>query len=443
MIETVGPPYPSLQRARFAQLILMFVGLFSTMDLQVVGLLIEPMKHELGLSDLQLGLAHGTAFFAAYGLLAVPAGMLVDRVARVRLVLVAMLLLCAGLMLTGLSHSLWMLILSKLVMGAGCAIVYPAAMSLLADFFSPEKRAFGTASFPVGQQLGQVGALLGGGLGYSVLVGMVATDPDALGGMAPWRMISLLFATIGVLMIPLILAMREPARMETSDAGNGSFRALWEYRRFLIPLFAAIMCLSGLGAGIGTWFAPALMRLYQLQPGDFAMASSAIMLTSGLLSLVIASKLINVVRMRRGDRALMIAAAIFSALCIPGTFMGMMPSVTGFAVLGTLYQLCGGVAIAIPVLVINFKIPNDLRGLCMGTYVVLVAVAGMFGAPLVGYVSQILGGDVMIGHALAAVSAPFGALAALSFWIAGRDQSAVAQTSDEHIQHNDFQSQGA
>ena len=416
--------YPTLARARYAQIVLAFIALFSTMDLMVVGLLIEPMKHDLGLTDIEVGLAQTTAFYAAYGLFAIPAGMLVDRFVRVRLLLAAMVLWCGSLVLVALSHDLWLLASAKTAMGLANAITYPAAMSLLADNFTREKRAFGTVTYAMGQELGGAGALLVGGLGYSALAAAAAADPQAFFGISPWRAVSLIFACVGLLLIPAVLALREPARMEKQQAGpqRGSWQALWTHRVFLIPLFIGLMALGGLGSVIRTWFAPSLIRLYGLQPGDFAVPSSVIVLLSGIAGYTLASKLMNVVRARGDEQMGMLIAAGASALCILASFMAMAPGIWGFAVLGVLFLVASNVAIAVPVIVINFRIPNELRGLCIGLYVVLYASAGMLGAPLTGYASAALGGDAMLGEAMALVATPFSLVAALSFWAASRER---------------------
>lgn len=416
--------YPSLARARTAQIALAFVAMCSSMDAQVIGLLIEPIKQELQLSDAQIGLAYGTAYSGVVGLLAIPAGMLVDRVSRVRLVLIATLLNCGGLVLAGLSHSLWILVLSKVMAGVHAALVYPAAMSLLADLFPPEKRAFGTLSYPIGQTLGSVGALLIGGLGYTALTQAVVVNPDLLGGLSPWRMVSIAFALVSFLIIPVLLTLREPARMELGAAGQGSFRELLAYRRFLVPMFIGLMGISGAVAGVMTWVVPALMRLYKLQPGDFASASSAIVLGSSLVSLLLTGKLVNLCRAKGGHRALMLTAALAAALTIPCALMGRMPNAPGFAVLCALFLIISNVALALPIMAISFQIPNELRGLCMGTYLVLISIAGMVSPPLVGHVGSLLGGEQRIGDAMALTAAPFLALAVLSFWFAGSHRTA-------------------
>lgn len=417
--------YPSLVRARFAQIVIALIGLFIAMDITVVGVLIEPMKHELDLTDVQVGLVHTTSFFAAYGLFAIPMGMLADRRTRVRMLLVAMLLWCGSLTLVGLSHDLWLLASAKAVMGLALALTYPAAMSLMADNFAPDRRAFSSVTFGVGQDLGAGAGWLVGGIGYSALVGMVAANPHALGGISPWRAVSLIFAAFGLLLIPAILAMREPTRMEMRSPGGGSLRALWNYRRFLIPLFVGMMALGGLISGLRTWVAPALMRLYGLQPGDFAVWLSVVMLIAGLSGHLLSSRLVNMGRARGGDQMAILLAAIAAALCVPSSFLAMMPDIWGFAALTSLFMIANGVALSIPVIVINFRIPNELRGLCMGLYIVLISLSGMIGAPLIGYASQRLGGDAMLGKAMALVGASFSLLAALSFWAATWGHSAA------------------
>lgn len=415
--------YPALRQARFSQLMIGLIGLFVAMDVTVVGLLVEPMKHDLGLSDVQVGLVHTTSFFAAYGLLALPMGILADRTRRVRLLAIAMCLWCASLLLVGLSHDLWLLAGAKALMGAALAMTYPAGMSLMADNFAPERRAFPSVTFGMGQDLGGGAGLLIGGLGYSSLVAMVAANGDALAGIAPWRAVSLVFAGIGVLLIPPVMAMREPARMEVKAAGNGSFRELWAYRAFLLPLFAGMFALGGLVSGLRLWFAPALMRLYDLEPGDFAVWLSIVMLIGGFSGHMLSGKLVGLAGAQRGDAAAVRLAALAAIMCIPTSFLAMMPGTGGFGALAGIFMIASGIAISIPVIVINLRIPNELRGLCMGMYVVLISVSGMIGAPLIGYASQRLGGDAMLGGAIALVGAPFALIAAVSFWVAGTSRS--------------------
>lgn len=423
--------YPTLARARYAQAVVALIGLFCAMDITVVSLLIEPMKHDLHLTDVQIGLVHTTSFFAAYGLFAIPMGMIADRWPRARMLLAAMILWCGGLLLIALSHDLWLLSAAKALMGVALAMTYPAAMSLIADYFPPDRRAFATVSFGMGQDLGGGAGLLVGGIGYSALVAAVLADPLALGGVSPWRAVSFIFAALGVLLIPAVFALREPMRMERRSDARGSWRELWAYRAFLMPLFAGMMAMGGLVSGLRAWFAPALMRLYALQPGDFALWLSIVMFGAGLIGHLLSGKLVNMTRARGGHASAMRLAAGAAALCIPGSFVATAAGVPGFAALASLLMIASGIAVAVPVIVINFRVPNELRGLTMGLYIVLLSVAGMVGAPLVGYVSQVLGDEKMLGRAMALVGAPCALLATLAFLLATRSGGEVPSTGPQ------------
>ena len=411
-------------RTRFAQVVVGLVGFVSVLDSGVAGLIIQPIKHDLGLTDVQVGLAYGTAFYAAYGLFAIPGGMLADKVPRVRLLVFAMILLCAGLLITALSQGIWMLVFSKALVGVSAAFTYPAALSLLADLFPPETRSSGSICYPIGQQLGTFAAFLGGGLGYSALVRLRINHSNVLHGLAPWRVLSLAFSVLGLLVVPFLIELPEPQRMERGGDKSGTLRELWSYRRLLAPLFVGIMCLAGASSGILTWLAPSLTRLYHLQPGDYAAASSVLILTCGLSAFILAGKVANYVQERWGSRAVSLAAAVATVLCVPGMLAGLMPTPIGFAAMGSTYEFFIAMAIWLPTMTINLRIPNELRGLCMGSYVVLIGVAGMIGSPLVGYASNALGGQQMIGRAIPAVCVPFAILAAFSFWLAAHLQSA-------------------
>ncbi|WP_454887461.1 MFS transporter [Sphingomonas oryzagri] len=422
--------FPGLGRARCAQVVLALIAFFTAMDIYVVSLLIEPIKHELDLTDVQVGLANTTMLYGAYALFCVPMGMFADRFRRVRMLLVAMLLWCGGLALTALSSGLPMLVASKAVLGLANAITLPASMSLLSDYFAPEHRAMATSTYGIGQGMGQAGAILIGGMGLGALTTLAATRPDALFGLTPWRVVSLAFAAGGAAILPLLLTVREPARAEVQRKGGGTPREIREFRAFLIPLLGGTMFLSGMSTGVMSWIPPALTRIYGQQPGDFAGWFSAVTLISSLAGLLAGGKLSDVFFRRGGRGDVMRPAAAAAALCAPASFMAVMPGLIGFAACVTLFMIAYAIAISIPVIAINFRIPNELRGMVMGLYVVTVALAGAAASPLVALAGKALGGDAMVGKAMGVIGAPFALGAALCFWWSSRaDGSAPAAES--------------
>lgn len=415
-----APAYPGLGRARFAQMVLAGIAIVSAMDAGIVALLLEPMKRELSISDVQIGFANTTVYYISYGLLSTPLGILADRVDRTRLLLGALLLWCGALAVVALSHGLWTLMIGKALMGMANAATLPAALSLYSDLFAPERRASATATYPLGQILGSAAAVLFGGLGSAALARAYAAHSHALLGLTPWRALFLLISLTALLLAPLLMAVREPARMEASVRGHASMRELWAYRGFLAPLFAGLMALTGLSTGIFTWVAPALMRLYGEQPGDFAGWYSAVQLGAGLVGVLAAGRFVEMARRRAGRARMMLPAAVAALVCVPASCMALAPTVTWFALSLTVFTISYAIATAIPVIAINFRVPNELRGVTMGLYVVVSAIGAGVSTPAIARLSGMLGGEAMIGRAMAEIGMPLALMAATCFAIASR-----------------------
>ncbi|MCO7597476.1 MULTISPECIES: MFS transporter [Pseudomonas] len=404
--------YPSLRRARYAQYVLGLVALLLAMDAGIVALLLEPIKLDLGLTDVQAGIANTSSYALAYGVLSVPMGLLVDRTSRVRLLILAMLLWCASLGLATFATGFWTLALAKALMGCATAASLPAALSLFGDYFAPDRRAAATTTYPLGSILGGAAAVLVGGLGFAALSNLYAADPHALAGLTPWRAVFALAAITALPVLGLILMMREPKRMEVREQGGGTWRELWMYRGFLVPLLAGVGLLTGMSTSIATWAAPALMRLYHQQPGDFAGWYAAVILGSGGVGVAASGKLVSWAQRNGGYSAIMIPAAIGALVCAPASAMGMAPGVSLFAGALTVFQLAVSVAIVVPVIAINFLIPNELRGRAFGLYIISGAIGSSLSAPSVAALSGLLGGEHMLGYAMAGVGAPMAVLAA-------------------------------
>lgn len=81
-----------------------------------------------------------------------------------------------------------------------------------------------------------------------------------------------------------------------------------------------------------------------------------------------------------------------------------------------------GAAIAIVGLVaITLNMPNEVRGLAIGASIFMTAVFGVATGPAaIAFVSVWLGGETMLGSAIAAVAAPCSLIAALFFVMAMR-----------------------
>ena len=79
-------PYVKKSYAWYMVLLMTMAYMFSFIDRYILGLLIDPIKADLGLSDTQMGLLLGPAFAIFYATMGLPLGYLADRVKRVSIV---------------------------------------------------------------------------------------------------------------------------------------------------------------------------------------------------------------------------------------------------------------------------------------------------------------------------------------------------------------------
>ena len=114
---------------------------------QIVAVMIEPIKHEFGASDTSMGLISGLAFAAVFALLGLPAGRLADRMSRTGLLAASSLLWGIATILCGLTGSFMLLVIARMAVAAVEAPAAPAALSLIADLYPPQKRAFAISVF--------------------------------------------------------------------------------------------------------------------------------------------------------------------------------------------------------------------------------------------------------------------------------------------------------
>ncbi|MFT9096395.1 MAG: MFS transporter, partial [Gluconobacter cerinus] len=277
--------YPSASVARRALLALALVACVTSSDATMMAVLIEPMKRQMGLSDVQIGLVQGTAFGLAYGIAALPMGRFIDVGRRTRMLVVGILAWGFALAANGLAPNLGVLLVSRAVLGVVSALLIPAAVSLLGDLYPPERRSIATSIFVVGQSCGGGLGILCSGMAFNVLQTMSVRHGWNAELLAPWRVLFYLAAFSAFLLTPLLLLMREPARQERSIERPSlleTLSRLLESREFLIPLLIGLLLGNVSFQASNTWSAPLLMRRFHLTPGDFSGWLSVVTVATGI-----------------------------------------------------------------------------------------------------------------------------------------------------------------
>ena len=91
-----------------------------------------------------------------------------------------------------------------------------------------------------------------------------------------------------------------------------------------------------------------------------------------------------------------------------------------YAVLLAFDLVCAGLVPTIGVVALTLNLPNEIRGRGIATYVLTTALAAATGPAAIALVSQALGGEAMLGHAIVVVAGPAALLSAGCFVLAMR-----------------------
>jgi predicted MFS family arabinose efflux permease len=197
--DAAGPGVlPSRAYRGYALGLLMVIYVVNFVDRQVVSILAEPIKRDLGLADWQLGLMTGLAFAMLYTVLGLPIARIAERGDRPLIIAAAVAVWSGFTALSGMAQTFTHLVLARIGVGVGEAGCTPPALSLIADTVPREQRASAVSVYMLGAP---VGSILGLALG-----GLIA---DAFG----WRMAFVLVGLPGLLLaVVAALTLREPRR---------------------------------------------------------------------------------------------------------------------------------------------------------------------------------------------------------------------------------------
>jgi predicted MFS family arabinose efflux permease len=203
---------PATRYAWYMVAVLCIAYTLSFVDRMILALLVEPIKRDLGVTDTQIGLLHGFAFAIFYTTLGLPIARLADRTDRRRLIAIGVAFWSAMTAVCGLARNFWELFFARVGVGVGEAALSPAAYSMLADSFPPNRlgRALGVYSSAIYAGAGV--ALLVGGSIAAVASGTVPVHVPLLGEIRPWQIAFLVVGAPGLLVALWILSLREPPR---------------------------------------------------------------------------------------------------------------------------------------------------------------------------------------------------------------------------------------
>ena len=142
--------YPSPKRAWLTVGILLVAYVLSFVDRQILNLLVEPIRRDLQISDTEMSLLMGLSFAIFYTVAGIPLGRIADSKSRRGLIAGGVAVWSLMTAFCGLAQQYWHFIIGRIGVGAGEAALSPAAYSLIADSFAPNRRATAISVYAMG-----------------------------------------------------------------------------------------------------------------------------------------------------------------------------------------------------------------------------------------------------------------------------------------------------
>jgi MFS family permease len=229
--------------AWYVLFVLFLVYILNFVDRQVISILAEDIKRDLGLKDEDLGFLYGTAFGVFYSLFGIPLGRLADNWHRVRLMTVGLTLWSTMTALSGLSASGGQLAAARIGVGVGEATASPSAYSLISDWFPRKLRATALSIYSAGIYVGGGCSLFIGGL--IVQRWNAAYPGGGPFGLVGWQAAFMAVGLPGLILAVVIATLREPVRgasegLPTPPPHPAPFRAFFDELVTVIPPFTLI-----------------------------------------------------------------------------------------------------------------------------------------------------------------------------------------------------------
>lgn len=374
--------YPSSFRAWTSVGILMLAYVLSFIDRQILNLLVGPIRRDLVISDTQMSLLMGLSFALFYTVCGIPLGRLADTRSRRGLIAVGILFWSAMTAACGMARLYWQFLICRIGVGVGEAALSPAAYSLIADSFAPNRRATAISVYSMGVYLGSGLAFLLGGLVITFASAQGDVTLPLLGEVRPWQLIFLLLGAAGVLFTLLLLAVHEPVRR---GAGAGVAVPLAEVGRYIRANRRTVLChnlgfagLAFAGYGGAAWIPTFFIRTHGWDAGQVGVIYGSIVAVFGCLGIVIGGRLADWMAKRGHSDANMrvgLYAAIAAIPCVlsfPLMSSGMWAAILTAPTVFFLSMPFGVAPAAIQEIM-----PSAMRGQASAIYLFVITLIGL------------------------------------------------------------------
>ena len=209
--KRTGPAFGTAYAWSIA-LLLLTVNMLSYVDRTILSVLAEPIKHDLGLKDSELGFLYGTAFILPNVIFCLAMGRIADRWLRGRLLAIGLALWSTATLVSGTTSSYIQLAMARCAVGLGEATTSPCSHSLLADAFPQHQRSRVLSIYLCGVYIGMAVSIAMGGWFAGSWASACEKIAPALCSLKGWQAAFIVAGAPGLVLAMLIALLPEPPR---------------------------------------------------------------------------------------------------------------------------------------------------------------------------------------------------------------------------------------
>ena len=407
----------------FTVLLLCIAQIVSTIDRGMLALVVDPVRQDLGITDLQIAILQGFAFSFLYVIAGIAMGLIADVANRKRLLIAGIIVWSAATLASGLAETFGHLFAARLFIGVGEAVLAPCAVTMIADLFPVSRRGKPMALYVFGSMIAfGVGSVITGFILQAAPEGAF----DGIGfleGRAPWRIAFILAGGFGLFLAAAFVAVKEPVRSaarvmkDGSDSLRDSIGAMLGNLQIYLPLYLAL-ALFGVGISVVFYWGPVLLVRVFASPIDEASKMLGLgHIAWAVAGAIAAGFLTDLIARRKGPAGLISIAAVISLFGIPTSLAVFAGNVAAAVVLLSGVTFASAIFGSAMLSVVAEVAPQRTRGLATALYAFFMTLIGASTGPLlVAYLTeQIFGSGEAVGLSIAIVGTiSFGACTLLA-----------------------------
>lgn len=386
--------------------LLLLVFILSYFDRYILSLLVDPIKHSMHLSDFQIGLLLGPAFSLFNVAVSLPLGWFADRSSRKWILIAGIVIWCTMTTASGFVMSFVPLLVFRLGLGLGEAVVSPCSVSIISDYFGREGRARAISLYMAGPYLGAGLAFLVGGHLVGWLHEVGPRTFLGLGPFEPWQAAFLLVGAPGVVFALLMLTVAEPPRTEKisasadEEARVSALRYMMARWRGFGPITIGATCNFAMST-LTFWNVPLFQRVYHWDVVTIGTVTGLFYFTAGPIGTALAlwsSKALGKAHNDGAMRTLILglfitvpASALYPVMPTAQWSVALM----FVAFIGKSAATAGGPA------ALSLITPGELRTRTVAIFNTIITLIGpLIGPPLIGAATDWSGNPASIGVVL-------------------------------------------